>query len=276
MKAIDPRKGTFETKHFRIGFDSKTGAVNLLEHKKTGRQWAGPSQNVGQFSYQTYSSSDFDRYMKQYCTEKLLKEDWVIRSWSKPGLENSSAKSALYFTSLKQLWHEKRANGEFFVAQLEIPEAGDSGCPKEIFVETFLPDGEPVIKINLKWFKKEAARLPEACWFSFVPAVSSSGQFMMDKMGQRVSPMDVAEGGNRDMHGVAGDISYQDNRGGFMLEPLDAFLVSVGRRSLVNFDKRRPDMAGGLHFCLYNNVWGTNFTMWYEDDMQSRFILRFE
>ena len=28
-----------------------------------------------------------------------------------------------------------------------------------------------------------------------------------------------------------------------------------------------------MHFCLYNNVWGTNFVMWFDDDMQFRFLL---
>jgi hypothetical protein len=26
-----------------------------------------------------------------------------------------------------------------------------------------------------------------------------------------------------------------------------------------------------MHFNLYNNVWGTNFPMWYEDDARFRF-----
>ncbi len=44
--------------------------------------------------------------------------------------------------------------------------------------------------------------------------------------------------------------------------------------SLLDFHDRLPDMNGGLHFNLYNNVWGTNFPMWFNDDMTFRFIIR--
>ncbi|MBN2762491.1 MAG: DUF5054 domain-containing protein, partial [Bacteroidales bacterium] len=272
---VDPANGLFDTKYFKIGLDPKTGAVNFLENKQTQRNWASASQPLGLFSYETFSSPDFERFMKQYVPQNLLLEGWVVQSWNKPGLEKSSAKSALYFTTLKQLWHEKRKDGDFFLAQLEIPEAGDSGCPKEIYVETFLPNNEPILIMTLKWFDKPASRLPEACWLSFIPSVLPNGQFLLDKMGQPVSPMDVVKGGNRNLHGVTEGISYKDNHSGFQLETLDAFLVAPGRRALLNFDNQQPDMDEGLHFCLLNNLTGTNFTMWFEEDIQFRFILKF-
>jgi hypothetical protein len=272
---VDPANGLFDARYFKIGFDSQTGAVNFLENKLTKRQWASDTQTLGLFSYQTFSTPEFHKFMNQYVPESLGRPQWIVHSWDKPGLEKSSAKTALYFTSLKQLWHEKRKDGDFFLAQLEIPEAGDSGCPKEIYVETFLPINEPIIKMTLKWFDKPASRLPEACWFSFIPDVEPDGQFRMDKMGQPVSPLDVVKGGNRNLHGVDTGITYEDRQSGFQLETLDAFLVAPGRRALLDFENRQPDMAGGLHFCLVNNLTGTNFTMWFEDDMQFRFTLRF-
>ena len=55
---------------------------------------------------------------------------------------------------------------------------------------------------------------------------------------------------------------------------LDAALVAPGEPSLLNFNSDLPRLAKGAHFNLYNNVWGTNFPMWYEDDAQFRFVLR--
>ncbi len=213
--------------------------------------------------------------MDQYVTAAYRKVGWAIDGWGKPGLEKTAARSELYITTLKQLWHEKRPDGHLFIADLEVPDAGDSGCPREISLETFLPDHEPTVKLVLKWFNKPASRLPEALWFSFVPPVSRDGRFAMDKMGQAVSPLDVVKGGNRNLHGVIQDVSYQDPRSGFELETLDAFLVAPGRRSLMIFDDQQPDMAGGFHFCLCNNLTGENFRMWFDEDMQFRFALKF-
>jgi hypothetical protein len=178
-------------------------------------------------------------------------------------------------TTPKQLWHEQRADGHRILADLEVPDAGESGCPREINVETFLPDCEPTVKLTLKWFNKPASRLPEAIWFSFTPLISQDGQLEMDKMGQAVSPRDVVKGGNRNLHGVIRGVSYQDKRSCFQLETLDAYLLSPGRRSLLIFDNQRPDLTGGLHFCLFNNTYSTNFRMWFEDDMQFRFAMKF-
>jgi len=209
----------------------------------------------------------------QYGTPKLRNQGWCLEGWGRPGLDKTSARSALCFATLKQLWHEKRPDGHLFLADLEMPEAGDSGCPREISVETFLPDKEPAVKLTLKWFNKPATRLPEALWFSFTPPISPDGRLEMDKMGQAVSPLDVVRNGNRQLHGVTSGVTYQDARGGLRVQTLDAFLLSPGRRSLLIFDNQHPDLAGGLHFCLCNNTYSTNFRMWCNDDMQFRFTL---
>jgi hypothetical protein len=44
---------------------------------------------------------------------------------------------------------------------------------------------------------------------------------------------------------------------------------------LLYFDNQQPDPAGGFHFCLFNNLTGTNFRMWCDDDMQFRFVMTF-
>ncbi len=275
FRRLDSPDAVHETSHFRIAFDPKTGAIGALEHRESGRQWAGGGRNLGLFSYQTFSQPEFDRFMREYVVEKFRKVEWALNSWTKVGLEKSGVRSGLHFTALKQLMHAKRSDGHLFLADLEVPGAGDSGCPRQLYVETFLPDNDPVVSMSLRWFEKPAARLPEALWFSFVPEVASDGRLMMDKMGQPISPMEVISNGNRNFHGLTRGVSYRDQRGGFELETLDAFLLAPGRRPLLIFDNEQPDIAGGLHFCLYNNLTGTNFTMWFEDEMQFRFVLKF-
>ena len=55
----------------------------------------------------------------------------------------------------------------------------------------------------------------------------------------------------------------------------DASLVSPGLPHLVDFVNVVPDEKEGVYFNLYNNTWGTNFPMWYDEDTQYRFELRF-
>ena len=56
--------------------------------------------------------------------------------------------------------------------------------------------------------------------------------------------------------------------------PMDAALVGPAGADFMTFSTRPPDFAGGLRFNLYNNKWGTNFPMWWEGDVQFRFLLR--
>jgi hypothetical protein len=59
------------------------------------------------------------------------------------------------------------------------------------------------------------------------------------------------------------------------IQSLDAPLVAPGDPSLLDFNNEQPRLEHGMHFNLYNNVWGTNFAMWYDEDSRFRFSLNF-
>ncbi len=80
--------------------------------------------------------------------------------------------------------------------------------------------------------------------------------------------------GARTLHAVDQRMRCDDDGHGFELTTLDAPLVAPGQPSLLNFHNQPPDMRGGVHVNLYNNIWGTNFPMWFEDDALFRFKLR--
>jgi len=76
------------------------------------------------------------------------------------------------------------------------------------------------------------------------------------------------------MHAVTGGIRYSDKHGDFHLETLDAPVITLGTKSPLPFSKQQPDLLGGIHCSLFNNAWGTNYIMWFGEDMSFRFILR--
>ena len=122
------------------------------------------------------------------------------------------------------------------------------------------------VEIRVMWFGKERQRLPHAAWMSLAPATPGHS-YGFSKMGEPVDPGDVISGGARTLHAVE---SVTIN-GRLRIDNLDAPLVAPGAMALLDFHNRRPDTAGGLHFNLYNNIWGTNFPMWFDDDMLFRF-----
>ena len=93
----------------------------------------------------------------------------------------------------------------------------------------------------------------------------------MEKLGQAVSPLEVIRDGNKKLHAVGRGVNYTDAGGRLALISLDAPLMAPGERSLINFNNRQPALSHGMHFLLYDNQWGTNFRMWYDEDARFRF-----
>ena len=137
-----------------------------------------------------------------------------------------------------------------------------------------MPDLEPVLYLDYSWFDKSATRLPEAMWLTFNPAVSSAAKWTLTVSDETVAPLDVVTAGNRHMHALSKGFSCADGASTFSVDTLDAPLVSVGARNPLAFSKAQPDLSTGIHSNLYNNSWGTNYVMWFNEDMRFRYVLR--
>lgn len=270
----DPR-GPFAAGRFQLAFDER-GCLSLLDDRVTGRSWASPAHPLGLFGYETFSAADYDRFYRQYIINKRLNRAWAAPDFTKPGLAGSGALHGEWTPQLSRLLHRQDGDAHTFLALLALPEEASVryGCPREVVLEVAVRAGRPRVDFTLQWFAKPACRLPEAFWFTFAPTVSRSGRWLLDKMGQWVSPRAVICDGNRKLHAVNTGVLYREPRAALFLETLDAPLVAPGERSLLDFNNRQPAAAGGMHFLLYNNVWGTNFPMWYDEDARFRFALQ--
>jgi hypothetical protein len=262
-----------ETRHFVIALDPKTGAISRLHNKKTGRDWAAPSQTLALFSYQTLSKGDYDNFFAAYLKSH---EDWAPKDFGKPNIERFGAESRIWLPTLTDCRQTSDASGHRLVAALKIDDAaaekaGRTAWPKRMFLELTLPDAEPVVEVSFSWFGKPANRMPEALWLSFQPAMADPHGWLLDKSGSSISPFDVIAGGNRTMHAVLGGLRYKGAEGALAIETLDAPVVVLGEKLPVYFSRSQPDLARGFHFSLFNNGWGTNYIQWFGEDMRFRF-----
>jgi Domain of unknown function (DUF5054) len=264
-----------ETSVLLLKLDEQTGAILKLQDKSTGREWASPDHLLALFSYQTLSQTDYATFFQNYV---ISEADWAKKDFGKPNIERFGAESRLWKPSLAQCHSEEDDLAHRLLARLEIRDAesvtsGRAAFPREIFVEFVLPKANPAIEINLSWFGKRPTRLPEALWLSFNPVVADAQGWTMQKSGQAVSPYDVVDSGNRHMHAISDRISCQDGEHKLAFVTLDAPLVSLGRQSPLNFSRLQPNLEGGIHFNLFNNAWGTNYIMWFGEDMRFRFAI---
>jgi hypothetical protein len=271
-----PRGKDWETEHFVLALDPGTGAIRRLRSKGSGREWASADHPLALFSYQTLSPEDYSRFFANYV---ISSEDWAKKDFGKPNIERFGAEHRDWLPSLAELQIEEDADAHRMLARLQIVDAdalqsGRAAFPEKMYLEFVLPKAEPVIHLNFYWFQKRATRLPEALWLTFDPIVSNQKGWTMDKSGEQISPFDVVSAGNRHMHSVSTGFSHAGEKESIVIETLDSPVIALGEKSPLNFSTSQPDLAGGIHCNLFNNAWGTNYIMWFQENMRFRFVLR--
>ena len=61
------------------------------------------------------------------------------------------------------------------------------------------------------------------------------------------------------------------HRGTLRTASPDALPAVVGECNALNRSTERPDLRLDVHYCLDDDLWGTNFPMWRGGDMRCRF-----
>ena len=266
-----------------VRFDTTSGALVSLIDAASGHDWAAGSGGLAHFTYKTYTENDFDTWNREYnpnCGPPC-------GDFAKQGMDTANPVNATWLPTLTSLYKKDGGGPCGFVAELALP--SDTiliyGGAASLFLNfTVDADAEaplPTLAVELTWLNKTATRLAESAWLAFNPTLEPEADmraWTMDVLGFPVSPLDVVDMGTRHIHAVWDGVRY-DNRaagGAFVnLLTVDVPLVAPGdSEHLLWYDGlTQPDLTGGWHFNVWNNVWGTAFPQWYGDDGIARFIL---
>lgn len=274
LTRVDPGVA-IATRYFEITLDGH-GAISSLRFR--GREWAVADRPLAEFGYEVFSDRGYQRFMAQYLVAGEEHRWWSVPDFSKPGIGEAVQEHERWRAELTGARVAKEDWGLRILLRLSLPErpATMFGAPGEAMLEIAVSDSSPELRLMLRWPDKPACRLPEALWLSFPFAAPAGDGWTLDKLDLPVSPRHVVSRGARSLHAVSGEVRYSDADGTALLETLDAPLVAPGLPSLLDFNDRLPEPGQGIHVNLYNNVWGTNFPMWYEGPASFRFRIRFE
>lgn len=236
------------------------GEIDYLE--KDGRVLADPKHRLLSLVYEQFGPGDYKRFYTQY---NYNDETWAREDFTKPGMEGGSD-GYRRFEPEKAWVYRNEKTGKLVVRYAFAREAHRRcGCPL-LFDLVIDVDGQE-IRFDLAWFSKPANRVAEAIWVGFRPLATRK---RIQKMGQAIDPKAVVENGQCRLHATDFGVIYKE----MSIESLDAALVAPQEPSLLNFCNVKPLDSDGVYFNLYNNVWGTNFPMWYDEDARFRFVLR--
>lgn len=254
--------------HSKVKFAPDGSIASLVD--ETLGELAGV-EGIGVYRYQSFSSATYQRWHHTYNRDYELNKRWLLADFGKPGMEHAlpQAIDSLFPCVLVSLTEYKDESKIEVVATLQATEDTPRGAPRSVIISYGFSLGGRLETIVLDWFDKEATRLPEALWLSVGFSMKAKGGWKMVKIGQSLPLGPTVSRGARSIHAVEA-LEYGPT---LSVQNLDSPLVSLGKRKLLDFDDEPALDNGCFHFNLCNNIWGTNFPLWYEEDGRSRIHL---
>ena len=258
---------------FEVIFDKITGGIKKLKNSSTGTIIVDGKLPFGEVAYQTFSEQVFKKFIDDYCPPNPSES--VTMDYGKRGLEQSTGLAhATYVYQLNQSYIKLNGQGTAITLKL----SGGSidltspqyGAPREVYLEYYFPD-KGDITLSITWFGKQNTRIPDATWISFCPAYTNPKLFI-EKLGSEIDVTDVMENGSRHFHAIGDYVRFKERNHELRIESLDASLIALNKRDLMYFNNDSVNPAQGIHYCLHNNCWGTNYRQWFNYDMKYRFV----
>ena len=228
---------------------------------------------LGKVTYELFGIDTFKKWEKEYMVNFEENRLWAFPDFFKPGIEEAGVpeKNIYYYCKTQKCFQKK--NELIIEASFGKYECNEYGCPKNVVIKYLFNKNE--IEICAYLSEKDASRMPEALWISHFTANDKVENINLVKLGETIDPYNIVECGNRNYHSVK-KVGFTLNGLNINVVPYDSTLLSLGEMRLYDFNMDYADPKGGLHFNLYNNLWGTNFKMWYEEDIISRFKIVIE
>lgn len=240
---------------------NQNGGIGSLKY---GSEEIIKQNNKPIISYRSFCNADYKFWLTHYSRNLEETAIWALGDFARPGMNRVEGKYPSGRFAYKV--EKASANDNQIIVNLICDKklCDDLGAPRLIqVVYTLTNDG---LNVDVSWYQKDANRLTEAIYMHLFPAYDVK----LKKLGCLVNPNEVASKGSRNLHAV-----QSVDMGGFEIINRHSPLLSVGKGKILEFDNKLEDVnTDGLSFVLYNNVWGTNFPLWYEDNARFEFEIK--
>ena len=272
-----------------ISFDPSTGSINHFMTNATDSSivYTESTNPIGLFSYHTYNESDFTFLKLHYGNPGNP-------GFEKPNCFIAKPLSQIWMPSLVYLYQSK-TNPAMFITQLKMADQQAHtyyGAPAEMWVTIEVTSES--IDFDMVLVNKTTTRLPEATMFSFYPTSP-------DSSGWECSAVKVATGvlapqstidiknvvmnGSQYQHAVEYVTLHSSDKKSITLASPDVPLVCPILQgdngwTPTPFPAPLKPLSSatiiGMAFNIHNNIWNTNYPLWYPfNDEDKNFRAKF-
>ena len=223
--------------------------------------------------YRLYTSKDYDFWFSHYSRNMDKNGAWAYPDFGRPLLKYADGKypAGRFYYKMTGARIAEEENQIRISADLRCDKAlcEQAGAPREVqVIYTLDKDG---LKFDVLWCGKDASRLTEAIFLHLYPAAES---LSLIKLGREIDYKSTVSMGGRNLHAVEKCI-FANKCGNFEICNYHSPIISVGRGKILEYDNKIESFENdGVAFVLQNNVWGTNFPLWYEDNARFAFCIK--
>lgn len=224
--------------------------------------------------YRSFGKKDYDFWLSHYARDVKKNSTWVYGDFGRPLLKYADKKypqGRFAYTPVK--------TGVLQQSENKIEICIDFKCDEKLCIELGAPKliqvvyclNENGLSYNVSWYGKDANRLTEALYLHLFP-ISDNIKFV--KLSKEIEPCKVVSKGGRKISAVEKVVLGADDKK-FDFVNCHSPLVSLGSGKILEYDNKFEDVEkDGFTYILHDNVWGTNFPLWYEDNASFDFKIK--
>lgn len=224
--------------------------------------------------FASYGAKDYEFWLKNYSRDADKNYFWVVPDFARPSLEAFDGRypQGRFAYKMSSLYINEEATQLIACLYIDAKISDELGAPRSIEIKYTIENNKLIGEIIFTG--KDASRLTEAL-FAHFGAPIDKGSLRYKKLGRLIDPYDIVKNGNRNLSAVE-SARFSVNGKPLEIKNCHSPLVCLGKGKILEFDNEYADCSDGISFCLHNNVWGTNFPLWYSDNAYFRFELLFQ
>ena len=248
-----------------VAFDG-TGALSTLRDGK-GHAWADAQHTLLGLVYRAYSAAEVQRFFSSYCKSRA---SWVAHDYGRPGLPTDIA-GGVWRPVMSRLLVRCGAHGACsFVVESAFDSTASQhyGAPASVVTTVAIDPSLGTVAANVSLLEKTSTRLPEAMFVELQPTGGAGLRWSADKLGEWISPGEIVDGGSKHLHGITQQgmrATTADGAHTLQVQTLDAAVGNFGALNAYPSPVNTTADTGafGSSFVLWDNLWGTNYIMWW-------------
>lgn len=249
---------------WRMEFSADTGVIHALYDVKRGCCMLAQRGDTGVFSYRydRYSADEMTEYLRAYGRRYF---DWGILDNGRAGYPECG------HLTRRPAFESCQRSGRTVRLTYRAAQGERLGDAERILLTVTVPEDDRPVRVRVAIEGKRATPYVESGALC-VPLAMENPKYMINKTGSVLDPeTDIAPGANHAFYALEHFAAAGDARGAVGVVSHDCPLVSLGENGVYVYRKDYEPHAPEMRFCLFNNMWGTNFPQWIEGDMAFEF-----